>query len=182
MVGTAFSGSNGSSGWGGPGPSSPAPLPAAAAEVQVRPGALGLARPAPKPPARPRGRRWKARRAEVIRARGHSVTRCATTWEKSFQLRPWGLSVSPSGAEARPLAPAPFSVACSRVPLPGKPPPSCALSEIPPSLAAQVTQDKYSGSLSNRLLRRLRQAWCRGSRDKCPEEAAGGAELGARSS
>lgn len=37
---------------------------------------------------------------EVIRVRSHSATRSATTWEKSFQLCPWGLPMPP--VEQRP--------------------------------------------------------------------------------
>lgn len=77
---------------------------------------------------------------EVIRAHGHSATRCATTWDKSFQLCQRGLPVPTSREEARPLAPAPCLAALSRPQLPGNPP-LCSSSETPP-FSAQVPKGK----------------------------------------
>lgn len=82
----------------------------------------------------------QARRAEVIRVLGHSATRCATTWEQSFQLC-GGAShpVPPSRAEVRTSAPARFFIACSRNPpsgglLPPHPPRNPSLKSLLPSL------------------------------------------------
>lgn len=76
--------------------------------------------------------------------RGHSGTRGATTWKKSFQLCLWDLPVPSSGAEVCALAPAPTPVASSRDPSQGAP--LRPFSEIPPSLTAQVARGEYLGA------------------------------------
>lgn len=169
-------GRRGAGGWsrGSPGgrsrPLRPRPLQPAAGRVQVRPRAHGAAPPAPKPPARPGAPAGRRAAPRGHPARGHPATRRATTWEKSFQVRPRGLSESPSGAEARPRAPAPLSVARGRVPLPGSP----SRVPSPKSLgAAPIGPGHTLWEPPARAAPRPRRRWLEGSRDKSPEAAAG---------
>lgn len=125
----------------------------------------------------------KARGAQ--RSHGRGVTRSRVVLPRGRKVSNFGRRASrcpPAGRRPALWHPLPFRSPAVAPPSQEAPPPHPLrpFSKIPPSLATQVAQEKYSGSLLSRLPGSLRRAWGRGSRDKCPKEATWGADLGTR--
>lgn len=118
--------------------------------------------------------------SEVIPVPGHSATRCATTWEKSFHLCR-GASQCPP-AEQRPAVWHSLSFLSPEVapPLPGSLPYNPSLKPLLSSLR-RLSRENILGASGEGGPGSFSGPGVGGAKDKCPEEGAGDAERVARS-